>query len=126
MESDKCIPYSDQEKHERKYFWAIFATLAVGVCMGILGDYRGRQLNDNQIKALKNHEIIIGENERLIKIHDAAETTIRQFLVQEKELVHSYSEYVKDNREMHQMLSEILDILRKASKDRAFPPDAPR
>lgn len=117
MEPIKCIPCSDQKKHERKYFLAILATLAIGVAMGVLGDYRGRQLNANQLKALKNHEIIIGENERLIKIHSAAETTIQRFLTQERELIHYHSEYVKDNREIYRMLSDILDILRKATKD---------
>lgn len=123
METEKCIKYSEQEKHERKYFLAILATLMVGVAMGILGDYRGRQLNANQLKALHNHEIIITENERLIKIHAAAETTIQQFLTQEKELVRYHTEYVKDNKETHRLLIEILEILRKASRDHMLQPE---
>lgn len=117
MEPIKCVLSAEQEKHERKYFWAIFATLFVGVCMGVLGDYRGRQLNNNQVKALQNHEIIIRDYKKLITLHSSSIYVIEKFLAQEKELIRYHTEYVKDNQETHRMLSEILDILRKATKD---------
>lgn len=106
------MPIEEQKSRDRVYLVAMFVVLAIGIALGMLGDYRGRKLNENQIKALKNHEIIIADYEKLIKLHNASLYVIDRFLAQEKELIQYHKEYIKEHAVTHEKQEQILDLLK--------------
>lgn len=97
--------------NEKNYARILMMAILAGIALGILGDYRGRQLNNNQIKALKNHEIIIQDYEKLIQLHNASLYVIDRFLAQEKELIQDHNEYVKAHQQTHEMLTKIYNAI---------------
>lgn len=104
---------SERDRNDKKYFFAMFFVLFVGVVMGLLGTYQGQKLNDNQIRALKNHDIIIRDYEKLIKLHNASLYVIDRFLAQEKELLIYHNQYIREHEKTQAMVQRILDHLQE-------------
>lgn len=109
---------SHHDNLETIFITLLGITIVLGVSLGALGDYRGRQLNRTQLQVLEEIRDM-AEVYKRIPLHQEVSVKLIQRAVElEVVIARNHEEFLRGNRELNEKMERIIREIEIIKKDK--------